>query len=400
MPRWSRAPSGSTTPDARLVIGTDPTGKTVRSGDTARALELRANGITVRGIGIRRYSTSNPDMGTVTLEKTNATLENVIISDSATIGLFIGSSGATIRKVTVENAGMLGVLTNFSDNLKVDGLKVTGGNTERFNMAPAGGGFKLSRSRGVTIQNSDISSNGATGIWFDVSCFQVAVTGSRVQGNALHGIFFEISSRGIFSGNLVKDNAGHGFKINNSSMSILTRNVVSGSGDGNIVMLQDPRTPGSSYGADSRYPGRPRDDLAEHQRPGHPEHDDRDEPHPAALVAGLHEHPQLGAAGQRHERQPLRPHQQPPGDALQVQHHEDRRHSVHHLDRVPGSDRPGSGGSGSRGESRHSAAGRQLAELGDDDVPDDRGELTGATISPRGAGRIIPAVLGGGGPRR
>ena len=78
-----------------------------------------------------------------------------------------------------------------------------------------------------------------------------------MQGNALHGIFFEISSRGIFSGNLVKDNAGHGFNINNSSMSILTRNVVSGSGDGNIVMLQDPRTPGSSYGADSRYPGDP-----------------------------------------------------------------------------------------------------------------------------------------------
>jgi parallel beta-helix repeat protein len=241
----------------RLVIGTDPTGKTVRSGDTTRALELRASGITVRGIGIRRYSTSNPDMGTVTLEKTNATLENVIISDSATIGLFIGSSGATIRKVTVENAGMLGVLTNMSDNLKVDGLKVTGGNTEHFNTAPSGGGFKLSRSRGVTIQNSDITSNGGTGIWFDVSCFQVAVTGSRIQGNALHGIFFEISSRGIFSGNLVKDNAGHGFIINDANMSILTRNVVSGSGDGNIVILQDPRVPGVSYGADSRYPNDP-----------------------------------------------------------------------------------------------------------------------------------------------
>jgi parallel beta-helix repeat protein len=240
-----------------LVIGTDPSGKTVRSGDTTRALEFRASGITVRGIGIRRYSTSNPDMGTVTLEKPNATLENVIISDSATIGLFIGNSGANVRKVTVENAGMLGVLTNMADNLKVDGLKVTGGNSEHFNMAPSGGGFKLSRSRTVAIQNSDITGNGGTGIWFDVSCFQVAVTGSRIQGNGLHGIFFEISSRGIFSGNLVKDNAGHGFNINDATMSILTRNVVSGSGDGNIVILQDPRVPGVSYGADSRYPGDP-----------------------------------------------------------------------------------------------------------------------------------------------
>lgn len=237
-----------------LVIGTDPTGKTVRSGDTARALQLRANGITVKGIGIRRYSTSNPDMGTVTLESTNATLENVIITESATMGLFIGGAGANIRRVTVENAGMLGVLTNMSDNLKMDGLKVVGSNSEHFNMTPAAGGIKFSRSRGVTITNSDVTSNGGTGIWFDVSCYQAAVAGTRVQANANHGIFFEISSRGIFSGNLVKDNAGYGFKINNATMSILTRNVVSGSGQGNIVILQDPRVPTTGhYGVDSRF---------------------------------------------------------------------------------------------------------------------------------------------------
>jgi parallel beta-helix repeat protein len=237
-----------------LVIGTDPTGKTVRSGDIARALQLRANGITVRGIGIRRYSTSNPDMGTVTVESTNITLENVIITESATMGLFLGSSGANIRKVTVENAGMLGVLTNMSDNLKIDGLKVIGGNSERFNMTPAAGGMKLSRSRGVAITNSDFTANGGTGLWFDVSCYQVAVAGSRVQGNSNHGIFHEISSRGIFSGNLVKDNAGYGFKINDATMTILTRNVVSGSGAGNIVILQDNRVPvNGHYGVDSRF---------------------------------------------------------------------------------------------------------------------------------------------------
>ena len=239
-----------------LVIGTDPTGKTVRSGDTTRALQLRADGVTVRGIGIRRYSTSNPDMGSVTIESTNVTLENVIITESATIGLFIGNSGATIRKVTVENAGMLGVITNMSDNLTMDGVKVTGSNSEHFNMTPTAGGIKLARSRGVTIKNSDVTGNGGTGIWFDVSCFQVAVTGSRVQGNSNHGIFFEISSRGIFSGNLVKDNAGYGFKINDATMTILTRNVVSGSGGGNIVILQDNRVPvPGHYGVDSRFAG-------------------------------------------------------------------------------------------------------------------------------------------------
>ncbi|WP_394551732.1 right-handed parallel beta-helix repeat-containing protein [Agromyces sp. MMS24-JH15] len=237
-----------------LVVGTDPTGKTVRSGDTTRALQLRADGVTVRGIGIRRYSTSNPDMGTVTLESTNATLENVIITESATTGLFIGNAGATIRNVTVENSGMLGVGANKADNSKLDRLKVTGSNSEHFNMAPTAGGFKLNRSRGVTITNSDITGNGGTGIWFDVSCFQVAITGTRIQGNGNHGIFFEISSRGIFSGNLLKDNAGHGILINDSTMSILKGNVVSGSGDGNIVILQDNRVPVTGhYGVDSRF---------------------------------------------------------------------------------------------------------------------------------------------------
>ncbi|MGI9825338.1 right-handed parallel beta-helix repeat-containing protein [Agromyces sp. Marseille-Q5079] len=237
-----------------LVVGTDPSGKSVRSGDTTRAISVRADDVTVRGIGIRRYSTPNPDMGSVTLESTNATLEDVIISESATTGLFIGNSGATIRNVTVEDAGMLGVNSNKSDDLLMDGVKVDGNNTEHFNMAPSAGGIKLNRARGVTIEGSDVTGNGGTGIWFDVSCFQVAVSDTRVSDNGNHGVYFEISSRGVFAGNLIEGNAGNGIRINDGTKSIITRNAVSGNGNGNVVMLQDNRVPAPGhYGVDSRF---------------------------------------------------------------------------------------------------------------------------------------------------
>src|SRR5690606_35198389 len=55
-------------PGNRLYIGTNPSGKEVRVADLVQAMRVRGDGSTIRGIGIRRYAPSVPDMGAVTIE--------------------------------------------------------------------------------------------------------------------------------------------------------------------------------------------------------------------------------------------------------------------------------------------------------------------------------------------
>ena len=60
-----------------LYVGTNPNGQRVEASTLSRALAVRIPNVVIRGIGIRRYATSVPAIGMVTLEKPGITLENV-----------------------------------------------------------------------------------------------------------------------------------------------------------------------------------------------------------------------------------------------------------------------------------------------------------------------------------
>ncbi|WP_227077737.1 hypothetical protein [Clavibacter nebraskensis] len=73
----------------RLYLGSDPAGQTVRASDRVSALAVRGDGSTVRGIGVRRYAPSVPDMGAVVVSGRNVTIADVAITDTATTGLSV-----------------------------------------------------------------------------------------------------------------------------------------------------------------------------------------------------------------------------------------------------------------------------------------------------------------------
>lgn len=223
-----------------LVVGSDPTGSRVRASVIPRALQLRSDAVTVRGIGIRRYATSVPDMGSVTIERPGITLEHVTISEAATTGLFVGAANASLRNLTVERNGMIGIAANFADALAVDRIAVRDNNTESFNRAPVAGGMKLTRSRDVTVVSSEFTGNHATGLWFDQSCFTIGVADSRFDRNTGHGLFLEISSRAVVVRNVMARNARYGIKVNDTSDVVLRHNLLLGNGWG-IAVLQDDR---------------------------------------------------------------------------------------------------------------------------------------------------------------
>lgn len=224
----------------RLYLGSDPTGHVVRVSALQRALSIRAADVTVRGIGIRRYAPSVPDMGAVTIERPGVTVENVVVTESSTTGIFITAPHTTLRQVTATANGMIGIAANYADDLVVESVRASGNNTEWFNKAPVAGGMKLTRSRMVVVTGSEFSDNNATGLWFDQSSRDMAITGSRMEGNQGHGLFLEISARAVIAGNIMSGNRDRGMKINDTSSVEIRNNVVVGNMYA-ISVLQDQR---------------------------------------------------------------------------------------------------------------------------------------------------------------
>ena len=334
----------------RLYLGTDPNGRAVRASALVRAFELRADGVVLRGFGVRRYAPSVPDMGTITVERPNITLENLAVTDNATTGVFVGSSNAVLRGVYIARSGMLGLSGNHADNLLVDRVLSEANNLEHFNSAPVSGGAKITRSRVVTFQNSVFRYNYGPGMWFDESTYDIKLSGNETRSNTGHGISLEISATATVVNNIIESNpGGQGIKVNNTSDVQIWNNTFVGNGR-SINIVQDPRRHGDgSPGRDPRYPNDPTMTLA--ARPGdRGEQRDR-EPGDGQLPAvrrGLLEAAQRRADRRHRERQRLQP-------AVRVVAVVGRRvvawrrqpGGVHHARRVPLGD--GSGGVGRAG---------------------------------------------------
>ena len=118
------------------------------------------------------------------------------------------------------------------------------------------GGFKLTRSRVVSITNSAFSSNLGPGLWLDESVYDSKVIGNDMIGNSGHGMSLEICGKSILANNLVTDNGGNGFKINNTADVQMWNNTILRSGSKPVWVVQDSRVASntSTAGHDPRQP--------------------------------------------------------------------------------------------------------------------------------------------------
>ncbi len=225
----------------RIYLGTDPTGREVRSSALQTALTINSAGSVLRGVGVRRYATSLPLMGTVRALGKGNVLENVEVTDNATQGVFVRGAGSVVRSVTSSRNGLMGLLANNADGLVADGVRADRNNTEHFNGAPAAGGFKLTRLRGVTVKDSEFLDNEGSGLWFDESVYDATVTGNDSLGNTRNGISFEISSKALFADNLIARNGTTGLKINNAQHVSIWNNTIAGNRGRAMWLVQDSR---------------------------------------------------------------------------------------------------------------------------------------------------------------
>jgi hypothetical protein len=228
------------TAQKKLYIGSDPTGHSVRASDTVTAATVLGDGSALKGIGIRRFAPSVPDMGAVVVYAKGVLVENVAITDNATTGLSLGASDISIRNVTTARNGMLGTHANYSDGLSVSGLLSSGNNTEGFNRAPVSGGLKVTRSRGVTVAGSAFLNNAGNALWLDESVYDVTVTGTDIAGNTGNGLVFELSSKLVFADNVVAGNGLSGALISDSNQAELWNNTFTGNAR-NVNIVQGER---------------------------------------------------------------------------------------------------------------------------------------------------------------
>jgi parallel beta-helix repeat protein len=245
----------------RLILGSNPTGHQVRAADLTQAMVITAPNTTVRGIGIHHYATSVWMMGTVAAYNTGETFENDVISDNATQGFATGDNdngGAnTLRHVTVNNNGLMGIMATYADGLVIDGVDVEGNNAEHFNMAPASGGIKIDRIRNVTVENSIISNNVGPGFWADESAYNVTVANNNIQNNQGFGALYEISAKGTFVNNLITGNQDEGgLLLVDASDLTIWNNTIADNRSRQLYFVQDDRVASDTghVGHDPRQP--------------------------------------------------------------------------------------------------------------------------------------------------
>lgn len=225
----------------RLVLGTDPAGKAVRSSTLQTALAVKSIGSVVRGIGVRNYGNSVYQMGAITAQNDGITFENLVVQNNATIGMYVWGTGVTFANITSTGNGMQGGGANAAYGFTLKNSVFSGNNVERFKRMPASGGFKISRSRDVNFSNNDFQNNTTVGLWLDESVYNAKVVGNRSTGNGATGIILEISDTISVANNIIAGNGRYGLWIGDTGNVQVWNNTITGNTMAALQLTQDTR---------------------------------------------------------------------------------------------------------------------------------------------------------------
>lgn len=213
----------------RMHIGVDPTSKTVEIAVKRRAFIVNASGVTIRGIGIRRYgSVENTAASYFAGAMTNSggvnniLFENNAFTENASRGLYISpSSGVVVRGNLFISNGMNGFHALSPNDLLFEKNTVQLNNTERYSFTPgasnniAGALFICATtyvSKG-TIQDNIFNQNTGNGLWASQGCNGMTIVRNVAKNNQLNGMHYEAGSDAIIASNLVYGNKGNGIQV-------------------------------------------------------------------------------------------------------------------------------------------------------------------------------------------
>lgn len=170
-----------------LTIGTNPDGKEVRIADLKYV--IAGSGLTVRGIGMRRYVQARLEWRGATLTLDESHVEELTVEHCSVNGISVGGAGATIRKCTVQDVGLMGMGSGDSSNGLIELNLVRRTNRGGFDPEPVAAGLKVFRVlEGLAIRFNHFEdvANGSA-IWLDTSVNRSYIIGNTVNGDSALG---------------------------------------------------------------------------------------------------------------------------------------------------------------------------------------------------------------------
>lgn len=239
-----------------IRIGSNPSGHEVRSSNKSQAIWGQVSGLTVRGIGVRRYATAINDRGAIRSTATDMTIENVVAEYNATTGIAISGDRGKVNRVTARYNEQVGVGMHSSYGLRVTNSIISYNNgNEMFYDKPVAGGLKITGSRDVIVDNVEADGNGSSGIWCDESCYDVQYTNNTTNDNYFAGLYLEISENAIVANNQSSGNR-FGILLLNTGHVKIFNNELENNEHFSIKLGQDARrqTQTSMAGHDRRRP--------------------------------------------------------------------------------------------------------------------------------------------------
>lgn len=234
-----------------LLIGDDPGGRTVESTAFDKLLQFdgaAAAGSVIRGIGIAQYG-SNQDYGNdgamVMVNSPDVRLENSTFGWSASSGAAIFQPGGTVSGSSFVDNGLVGLVANRADDLRMTGNVFARNNQERFALggnAIGAAGAKITRTKRPYVADNQFRDNLATGWWCDLGCSDATVIRNVSTGNAVNGLYYEVSARAVIASNLVAGNGARGLKVSSSDRVRVYHNTFADN-PVNIGLYNDERDP-------------------------------------------------------------------------------------------------------------------------------------------------------------
>jgi parallel beta-helix repeat protein len=243
-----------------IVLGSDPSGKTVEVTTRQSILKAGANNVTLKALDMR-HSGNQFQTGAVANDGfDNFTLENSSVSHAHAANVSMRDGvGLKLLNSSLSYGGCLGLHGTVA-GLEVIGGEIAHNNTEEFSRGNESGGAKITDlgSAGdanvLRFDGVHVYDNNATGIWIDIDVKNTTITGNRVHDNNDFGIFFEVSDGAEIARNVVFDNGqidsgsiwGANIASGNSRNVQIHDNVVAWGGDG-IAVMSHNRTDWPNY---------------------------------------------------------------------------------------------------------------------------------------------------------
>jgi parallel beta-helix repeat protein len=244
--------------DRHVVLGADPTGHVMEVTVRDAWVIIAAPDVTVAGFSMR-HAANAAQTGAIRNvdDASQDTIRDNLLSyaHGADAALDRGIDNQIVHN-DIGFGGQLGV------HLGGDGTSATGrGNIVRdntihdnniagFDPEWEAGGLKATVQSGLVLDGNTVDHNAGPGLWCDIYCTDVTITGNRLSANTHAGIFYEVSRRGRISGNVAWSNGfgknvwgwGAGILVSTSQDTEVSDNVVAWNARTGISVISQHRT--------------------------------------------------------------------------------------------------------------------------------------------------------------